>query len=285
MTMMETLQTDSIKTTYKAEILRSNRVSSYQMEEIREITLKVENPEFKCGINQCVGVLIELPGNAFHHRYYSVAKISSKKSERERFSILVKRCNYIDGFSGEEVQGIASNYLCDRKSGDEITITGPYALPFKVPRDQYANIIMIGLGTGIVPFRGLIKHIHDTKKSWKGKIRLFHGSKNGLDLMYTNSRTKDMNQYYDDHTWYALNDLSPRPYWMDTLAKTPEVEKRAEEILDLLWQSDTYIYVAGDKRILNNLETAFSAIVGSRVKWAIRKADLIRNKRWVEVIY
>ncbi|MBV6641936.1 MAG: ferredoxin-NADP reductase, partial [Cyclobacteriaceae bacterium] len=113
----------------------------------------------------------------------------------------------------------------------------------------------------------------------------FHGSKNGLDLMYTNSRTKDMNQYYDDHTWYALNDLSPRPYWMDTLAKTPEVEKRAEEILDLLWQSDTYIYVAGDKRILNNLETAFSAIVGSRVKWAIRKADLIRNKRWVEVIY
>ncbi len=282
---METLQADKIKTKYIAEILRSNRFSSDQMEEIREITLKVEHPDFKCKFNQCIGVLVQHPGTAMHHRLYSVAKVPAKESERNRFTILVKRCNYIDAFSGEEVQGIASNYLCDRKMGDEISITGPYPLPFRIPNDHYANLIMIGLGTGIVPFRSLIKHIHETRKTWKGKIRLFHGAKSGLDLLYTNDKDKDMSQYYDDQTYYALNDLSPRPYWVDSNDKSPEVVQRAEEILDTLWQSDTYIYVAGDKRILDNLITAFSTIVGSKVKWAIRKADLVRNKKWIEVIY
>ena len=87
------------------------------MEEIREITLKVDNPKFKCGINQCIGVLVEEPGLSFHHRFYTIAKVSSKESEQDRFSIMVKRCNYIDSFSGEEVQGIASNFLCNRKNG------------------------------------------------------------------------------------------------------------------------------------------------------------------------
>ncbi|MEQ9219461.1 MAG: ferredoxin-NADP reductase [Cyclobacteriaceae bacterium] len=282
---METLQADKIKTQYKAEVLRSNRVTSDQMEEIREITLRVENPDFHCGINQCIGVLIEEPGLKFHHRFYTIAKVSSRETEKDRFTIMVKRCNYIDSFTGEEVQGLASNYLCDRKMGEQITITGPYPLPFEIPQDNYANMIMIGLGTGIVPFRGLIKYIHETRKTWNGKIRLFHGAKNGLELLYTNDKESDTAQYYDDNTYYALNDLSPRPYWMDTLTKSPEIEKRAEEILDLLWQSNTYVYVAGDKRILDNLETIFSTIIGSKVKWAIRKADLVRSKRWIEVIY
>ena len=282
---METLEANKIKTKFKAEILRSNRVSSDQMEEIREITLRVDNPNFHCGINQCIGVLAEVPDHSFHHRFYTIAKVSSKESERDIFTILVKRCNYIDSFTGEEVQGIASNFLCSRKMGEQITITGPYPLPFEIPGDNYANLIMIGLGTGIVPFRGIIKYIHETMKTWHGKIRLFHGAKNGLELLYTNDKGSDIAQYYDDNTYYAINDLSPRPYWMDTLAKSPEIEKRAEEILDLLWQSNTYIYVAGDNRILDNLENTFSAIVGSKVKWAIRKADLVRNKRWIEVIY
>ncbi len=283
--MMETLQADKIKTQYQAEILRSNRVTSDQNEEIREITLKVNNPTFYCEINQCIGVLIKQPAKIFHHRFYSIAKVPSKESEHNMFTIMVKRCNYVDPFTGEEVQGLASNYLCDRKIGDEITITGPYPLPFKIPENPYANLIMIGLGTGIVPFRGLIKHVHETRKTWKGNIRLFYGAKNGLELIYTNDKEKDLSQYYDNITYHAINDLSPRPYWMDTLTKSQDIEKRAEEILDLLWQSNTYVYVAGDKRVLENLETMFSAIVGSKVKWAIRKADLLRKSRWIEVIY
>ena len=54
--------------------------------------------------------------------------------------MLVKRCSYVDDFSGELYDGVASNYLCDRKVGDEITITGPHSLPFIVPEDKTSNL-------------------------------------------------------------------------------------------------------------------------------------------------
>ena len=40
--------------------------------------------------------------------------------------ILVRRCFYLDEVSGERYAGVASNYLCDAKPGDQITA---FALP------------------------------------------------------------------------------------------------------------------------------------------------------------
>ena len=48
--------------------------------------------------------------------------------------ICVKRVSYIDDVSGEKYKGVASHYLCDRKPGDQIKISGPYGLAFDSPR-------------------------------------------------------------------------------------------------------------------------------------------------------
>ena len=62
-------------------------------------------------------------GESEHFRLYTVAS-SSGESGKPLIEICVKRCFYIDAVSGERYPGVASNYLCDRRLGDPIVITG-----------------------------------------------------------------------------------------------------------------------------------------------------------------
>ena len=186
---------------YQATVKKTERLTPLNTDEIRELLLEVNQPGFECQVDQSFGVLVETTGefgNAHHHRLYSVADLPSKANGKQLITMLVKRCTYVDEFSGELYEGVASNYLCDRKVGDAITITGPFSLPFVVPEDKNANLILIGMGTGIAPFRAFVKHIYRQVKDWKGKIRLFYGARSGLELLYLNDKEGDLTNYYDE---------------------------------------------------------------------------------------
>lgn len=276
------------KQQYKARVKQTHRLTPTNKEEIREIILEVEDPAFKCKVDQSFGVLVKHSsdfGNEFHHRLYSVADLPATENGHTKITMLVKRCSYVDDFSGELYHGVSSNYLCDRRVGDEITITGPFELPFKVPEDKNANMILIGMGTGIAPFRAFIKHIYSQEKDWKGKIRLFYGAKSGLELLYLNDKDGDLTNYYDKATFEAFHALSPRPQWEDPIMLDEAIESRAEEILEMLSYANTYIYIAGYGKVKENLNKAFINIMGSKEKWENRKAELIAGKKWAEVIY
>ncbi len=273
---------------FKARILSTVRLTPENVDEIREITIEVDNPGFKFQIDQSFGVLIEVEGpygNTHHHRLYSVADIPETKAGKPVLKMLVKRCSYVDEFNGELYDGVASNYLCDRRPGDTITITGPHSLPFKVPEDKTANLILIGMGTGIAPFRAFIKHVYKNEKDWKGKIRLFYGARSGLELLYLNDKDGDLTQYYDEATFEAFHALSPRPHWDDPIAIDTAIEERAGDVLDLLNQTNTYIYVAGYEAILDILEKTFSRIMMSEDAWKTRKAELKAGNKWKEIVY
>ncbi len=273
---------------YKATIKKSERLTPLETEEVREILLEVKQSDFDCHVDQSFGVLVKTSGefgNTMHHRLYSVADLPSKNGGNPQITILVKRCSYVDEFSGELYKGIASNYMCDRKVGDEITITGPHDLPFVVPEDKNSNLILIGMGTGIAPFRAFIKHIYKNVKDWKGKVRLFYGARSGLELLYMNDKDGDLINYYDEDTFEAFHALSPRPHWSDPIALDTAIESRAAEILELLSRTNTHIYVAGYEGIKDMLDKAFSNILGSKEKWETRKAELVAGKKWAEIIY
>ncbi len=164
-------------------------------------------------------------------------------------------------------------------------MTGPFELPFVVPEDKQANLILIGMGTGIAPFRAFVKHIYKNVKDWKGKIRLFYGARSGLELLYLNNKDGDLTNYYDEETFEAFHALSPRPHWADPIELDKAIEDRAAEIVEILSQANTYIYVAGYEKIHEMLNKAFSKILGSKEKWATRKAELVAGKKWAEIIY
>jgi len=285
---MANLEDYNTENRYQATVKKTERLTPKNTDEIREILLEVQHPEFDCEVDQSFGVLVRTNGEfgkGYHHRLYSVADLPAKKNGHTLITMLVKRCSYVDDFSGEQYLGIASNYLCDRHPGDEITITGPFDLPFEVPEDKTANLILIGMGTGIAPFRAFIKHIYKNVEDWEGKIRLFYGARSGLELLYLNDKDGDLTNYYDEGTFKAFHALSPRPAWGDPIALDKAIEDRAAEIVDMLAYSNTYVYVAGYEQVMENLDKAFSNILGSKEKWAKRKAELVAGGKWAEVIY
>jgi ferredoxin--NADP+ reductase len=275
---------------FTATVLSSELITDEGADaEVRELVLEVDETEFDFKIGQSIGVLVKGPdefGGSLHHRLYTVADIPVLKEQgKPEITIVVRRCNYIDDYSGEEYIGVNSNYICDRRPGDQITITGPFGIPFKVPEDTSANLLLIGLGTGIAPFRALVKHIYQDIGSWKGKIRLLYGAHSGLELLYMNDKRDDFTLYYDEETFEAFKALSPRPNWADPIAWDFAIEQRAEEILSLLSDSRTYVYIAGLKPIRDVFDELFGNLVGSAESWRKMKAELVEQSRWAELLY
>jgi len=257
--------------------------------EVRELVMEVADHDFDFKIGQSIGVLVPGPkeyGGSIHHRLYTVADVPRKEGEgNPEITIAVRRCSYIDDYSGEEYIGVNSNFLCDRKVGDTVTITGPFGMPFKVPEDHNANLLLIGLGTGIAPFRALVKHIYSNIGDWQGKVRLLYGAQSGLELLYMNKQRDDFTNYYDEETFEAFKALSPRPNWADPIAWDYAIEDRADEIWEMLTDEHTYVYIAGQKRIRDALDRLFASMSGSPEGWEKRKDELIERGRWVELLY
>jgi ferredoxin--NADP+ reductase len=275
--------------TYTAHVLSSERITPMESEEeVREIVLEVDRENFDYHAGQSIGVVVSgdhALGHRHHFRLYTVADIPEKIEGNPRVTLCVKRCNYIDEYSGELYQGIASNYLCDLREGGSVTVNGPFGIPFEVPEDHEADLLLIGMGTGIAPFRALVKHIYQDVKDWKGRVRLFYGARSGLELLYMNDEKDDFTQYYDQDTFQAFKALSPRPHWSDPIAMDQELEARSEEIISMLGDTRTHIYVAGREDILETLDKAFGNILGDEEKWQRRKAELKAGNRWVELVY
>ena len=275
--------------TLQAKITATSRLTDEATDEVRELVLYVDAPSFRYKEGQSIGVVV--PGKdefgcSNHTRKYSIANGRSNSSEEGiELTIIVRRCFYIDDFSGEQYPGIASNYLCDAKIGDNITITGPYKNPFNMPTDKNANILMIGTGTGIAPFRAFIEHIYTQQDSWNGKIRLFYGAKTGLDLLYMNDKNNDLANYYQQETFEAYNALTDNYLSGDEQGLENSLKSNLTEAWELINQPNTYVFIAGLSKISSSLDMVMCHAAGSDEAWDLLKQKLKEEKRWSQLFY
>jgi ferredoxin--NADP+ reductase len=273
----------------EATVVFSYRITPPEADaEVRELTLAIDG-DLAFAPGQSIGVLVPGPhpqGHDVHFRLYTLAGVDAREAGGATpVTIAVRRVSYIDDYSGERFEGIASNYLCDLRAGDRLEVTGPYGQAFEIPAEPDADLILIGAGTGIAPFRAFVRRLYEAAPARTGKVRLFYGAHTGLEHIYMNEERDDFALYYDRDTFEAFKAVSPRPNWADPIAWDYCLELRSEEILEMLDRPETRVYLAGLEEIRDQLDEVFARLVGSREKWQRRRAELVAGGRWHELLY
>jgi ferredoxin--NADP+ reductase len=286
---MTSLNEYDVSKRWTAVVQDSQRITPERTDEVRNILLQVREPGFPYQVGQSVGVLIPGPhafGNPFHMRLYSIADGHSDADGGTEIELCVRRCFYLDEVSGERYAGVASNALCDARPGDAFTLTGPFKSPFSMPPSDSNNLLMIGTGTGVAPFRALVREIYSHHPNWHGQVRLYYGARTGMEILYQNDQNDDMAQYYDQATYQAIAGLSQRPVLggeADAIQRT--VQEHAQDIWTLIQDENTYVYLAGLERISDALDKVMPEVAGSAGRWRWARQELREQGRWSELLY
>jgi len=275
---------------YRATLRESTRITPDSADvEVRHMILGIPDSPFSYQVGQNIGVLSLGPNdytNPRHFRLYSIAGAHRENDARHTdISICVRRCFYIDQVSGKQCPGISSNFLCDARPGDTITVTGPYSSPFAMPQDDDSHILMVGTGTGIAPFRAFIQHLFEERGGWKGQIRLLYGPDSGMERLYMNDLNSDIANYYQEVTFRAFEALSPRPHDDELPPLERALEDNAMEVWAMMRNPKTYVYVAGLRESFENFDEIMARIAGSQAIWRLKKEELLFYRQWSEILY
>ncbi|MGD1094172.1 MAG: FAD-binding oxidoreductase [Bryobacteraceae bacterium] len=283
------LHEDDISSPYTTTLLSSQRITPSDSAEVRHLVLQLPEDDFAFREGQSIAVLVPGPhefGNLYHMRLYSIASPrTGEEGKADTISICVRRCSYVDPVNGERYDGKASNYLCDATPGDQILITGPYGNHFTIPPDPSCNLLMIGAGTGIAPFRAFMARIYQERGGWKGKVRLFYGAKTGTELLYMNDLKKDLDLYYDEKTFQAFEAVSPRPHFDEEPALDRLLIDHTREIWEMIEDPKTYVYVAGLAGAAQQFEQAMITMAGGEHAWLHKRHELMAQQRYAELLH
>ncbi len=156
---------------------------------IRHITFDVSGTplEGKFHAGQSIGVVpdgVDEKGKPHKLRLYSVSSPSKGEDGHGKLvSTTVKRVIDENWETQELFTGVCSNYLCGKKVGSTVKVSGPSGKRFILPENpgDY-NYLFFGTGTGVAPFRGMIMDLMELNA--KSEIALIFGCAYRTDLLY-----------------------------------------------------------------------------------------------------
>ena len=214
-------------------------------------TLNQESPELKFSSNE-----IAENSSMVQARAYSIASSLSKHPEEVHLCI----ARVDEEINGQKILGLCSNYLSNRVdiNKDTIEIYLHVNQKFRLPEDDSKDIIMVGPGTGIAPFRAFIE---------ERNIKRDLGLKVGKDWLFFGDQKADYDFIYEDElkTYEEKNDLKITTAFSRDQAEKIYVQHRmkehAQEIFNAL-ELGAYFYVCGDaRRMAKDVDQALREII------------------------
>lgn len=151
--------------------------------------------------------------------------------------------------------GVCSNYLCDRRVGDEIRVSGPNGKRFVLPEDPDAHdYLFLATGTGIAPFRGFIKELLEgppAESPWaagwsrcRSRIELVMGSPYTSDLLY-DELFRTAAKEHANFAYHTTISRESRPDGGRGEYVHQHLERQIDRFRELLASPRTLIYVCG----------------------------------------
>jgi benzoyl-CoA 2,3-epoxidase subunit A len=237
--------------------------------DVRHIILDLGSQSFPILEGQSVGVSppgADEKGRPHRMRLYSVS--SPRDGERpntNNLSLTVKR----------EEAGLCSNFLCDLKRGDRITLTGPYGATFLMPDDPQARLIMICTGTGSAPFRGFTMRRQRVLPNINEGLTLFFGARTPDSLPYFGPLKKVPEAFLAKRFAFSRSPGEGKQYVQDRL------RGEAEGLAKALREEKTYVYICGLKAMEAGVDEAFKDVArAAGFDWAEKKAVMRREGRY-----
>ncbi len=199
-------------------------------------------------VGQSIGILPpgkNEKGRDYKLRLYSVASpTKGEDGESYLISTTVKRT--IEEFDNNELYlGVCSNYLADLQPGDKVKMTGPSGRRFLLPENATDfNYVFFATGTGIAPYRGMIKELLDN--GFDNEIVLIFGCAYRTDLLYSDY-FEPLDEKHDNfHYLPHISREDRRPDGTKKYVQTCLWDEA--ELLDpLMEQENTLMYICGLK--------------------------------------
>ena len=247
--------------------------------ETHHIVLDFGSVPFPVLEGQSIGIIapgLDAHGKPHHARQYSVA--SPRNGERAGYnnlSLTVKRV--VQDHHGQPVKGVASNFLCDLKTGDSVQVIGPFGSSFLMPNHPGSHLVMICTGTGSAPMRGMTEWRRRLKASGiyqGGQLVLFFGARTQQELPYFGPLQKLPKDFIDIHFAYSRTPGQPKRYVQDAMREA------APQLAALLQDPQTHFYVCGLKAMEEGVLQALEDIaVGAGMDWVSVAATLKQEGR------
>lgn len=217
---------------------------------VRHITFDVSGTELENRIRagQSVGILPpgeDASGRPHKLRLYSISSpTSGEHGKRHLVSTTVKRT--IEEFENKLYLGVASNYLSDLQPGDKVMMTGPSGKRFLLPENagDY-NYLFFATGTGIAPYRGMIKELFE-EGSYENDCALVFGCPYRTDLLYSDFLEELDKEKKNFHYLKSISRENRRTDGSKYYVQT-QLEEEEELLLPILKKENTLIYICGMK--------------------------------------
>lgn len=217
---------------------------------VRHITFDVSGTELENRIRagQSVGILPpgeDASGRPHKLRLYSISSpTSGEHGKRHLVSTTVKRT--IEEFENKLYLGVASNYLSDLQPGDKVMMTGPSGKRFLLPENagDY-NYLFFATGTGIAPYRGMIKELFE-EGSYENNCALVFGCPYRTDLLYSDFLEELDKEKKNFHYLKSISRENRRTDGSKYYVQT-QLEEEEELLLPILKKENTLIYICGMK--------------------------------------
>jgi ferredoxin--NADP+ reductase len=281
-------------TTYKpSEALRTRVLSNELLtepkaDEVRHIVIDLKGSNLRYAEGQSIGILppgSQESGKPHKLRLYSIASASSgERNQPGTVGLCVKRL-VEDKDDGSKYLGVASNFLCDTKPGDELLVTGPVGMHFLLPANDQTDLILIATGTGIAPFRAFLDHIYRERSTpWRGQVYLFFGAKYSNELIYFTQINNDMGEYAGRPGFHFIRAVSREETNADgsRVYVQHRVEENFEELRRII-HGTSALYMCGLKGMDRGVDEVFSRKIGHG--WEETKQSLKKSGRWIVEVY
>jgi sulfite reductase (NADPH) flavoprotein alpha-component len=214
-------------------------------------------------------------------RAYSIA--SSRKEVGDEVHLTIAAVRYET--HGRARSGVASVHVADRiKNGAKLRVRVKPNKHFRLPADPATDIIMVGPGTGVAPFRAFVQERRATEAS--GRSWLFFGDRHFThDFLYQLEWQDALEDGSLSKIDVAFSRDQPEKIYVQD-----RIDQHAAEVVAWL-DGGAHFYVCGDaKNMARDVRAAvvraFESVKGlSRADAEAHVASLERAKRYQQDVY